>query len=64
MYASISMFSQTLTVLLDIATKFNLIAPIAEQCEHQYVSCPHHRAKPGLDSHSLLHRERPEREYA
>ncbi|KAH9945083.1 Aldo/keto reductase [Epithele typhae] len=49
--------SQEIEEAHHIATRLNLIGPIAEQCSHRHVSCI-------LCLLNMLHRERPEREYA
>ena len=56
-------FESYLYLRIDIASKLNLIAPIAEQCQHKYV-CMHFFAVEGfLIFCSMFHRERPEKEY-
>ena len=56
-------FENYLYLRIDIASKLNLIAPIAEQCQHKYASIYFFVVDRILISCSMFHRERPEKEY-
>ena len=54
-----------LTYYSDVADKLGLVGPIAEQCQHQYVfSHIFPCQESSLFKYSMMHRERPEKEYA
>ena len=52
----------------DVADKLGLMGPVAEQCEHQCVDSASTAQYPFIDElhhlFSMLHRDRPESEYA